>query len=105
MNPILKLVIITVPTILILRKRAPSLYIESGEDVIGKDAGYGKALADEYRDKHYHRPSDEYNPKWVLDGAIADLQLLFEVGKRLAFTDTFPKWKDGSEFKTIPEKQ
>ncbi len=83
----------------------PSLYIESGEDVIGKDAGYGKALADEYRDKHYHRPSDEYNPKWVLDGAIADLQLLFEVGKRLAFTDTFPKWKDGSEFKAIREKK
>ena len=83
----------------------PSLYIESGENVIGKDAGYGKALADEYRNKHYHRPSDEYDPKWVFDGAIADLQLLFGIGKRLAFMDTFPTWKKGSEFKAIREKK
>ena len=83
----------------------PALYIESGENVIGKDAGYGKAKADEYRDKNYHRPSDEYNANLVLEGGIEDLKLLFNVGKRLAFSDSFPKWKPGSEFKAIREKQ
>jgi len=58
-----------------------------------------------YRDKHYHRPSDEYDPAtWTFAGGLEDLKLLFLVGKRLAFETTMPKWKDGSEFKAIREK-
>ena len=83
----------------------PALYIENGVKVIGKDPGYGQAIADEYTAKHYHRPSDQFDPKWEFSGAIADLQLLFNVGKKLAYSDTFPKWKNGSEFKAIREKQ
>ncbi|MCW3119474.1 MAG: family metallo-hydrolase [Chitinophagaceae bacterium] len=83
----------------------PALFIESGTDVIGKGPGYGKAKADEYTAKHYHRPSDQYNPAWVFDGAIEDLKLLFKVGRRLAAADKFPVWKAGSEFKAIREKQ
>ncbi|MES1219691.1 MAG: M28 family metallopeptidase, partial [Bacteroidota bacterium] len=82
----------------------PALYIENGLNVIGKDPGYGKAIADEYTAKHYHRPSDQFDPKWTFDGAIADLQLLFNVGKKIAYSDILPKWKTGSEFKAIREK-
>ncbi|MES1220099.1 MAG: M28 family metallopeptidase [Bacteroidota bacterium] len=83
----------------------PALYTESGTNVIGKDPGYGKAIADEYTAKHYHRPSDQFDPKWNLNGAIEDLKLLFNVGKRLASAEKFPVWKNGSEFKAIREKQ
>lgn len=82
----------------------PALYTSSGIEVIGKDAGYGKTKEDEYTNNNYHRPSDEYDQTWVLDGAIDDLVLLFQVGKRLAFTDKWPGWKEGSEFKAIREK-
>ena len=55
---------------------------------------------DEYREKNYHRPSDEYDAAtWTMEGAIKDLKLLFAVGKRLAFETTMPGWKEGSEFK------
>lgn len=83
----------------------PSLYIENGVNVIGKDPGYGQAIADEYTAKHYHAPSDQFDPKWDLSGAIDDLQLLFRVGKKLAYSDMVTKWKAGSEFKAIREKQ
>lgn len=83
----------------------PALYIESGTKVIGKDSGYGKAIADEYTAKHYHAPSDQFDAKWDFSGAIADLQLLFMVGKKLAYSDVYPKWKNGSEFKATREKQ
>ena len=84
----------------------PALYTSSGIEVIGKDPGYGKKLEDEYTEKNYHRPSDEYDAAvWKLDGAIADLQLMFRIGRRLAFGTTWPKWKDGSEFKSIREKK
>jgi len=80
----------------------PALYISSGTDVIGKEKGFGQKQVDDYTKLNYHRPSDEYNgTAWKLDGAIDDLQLLFKVGRRLAFGHTWPAWKDGSEFKAI----
>jgi len=83
----------------------PALYTSSGTEVEGKAKEYGKQLEDDYTAKRYHRPSDEYDPQtWKLDGAIADLELLFQVGKRLAFDTKWPGWKEGSEFKAIREK-
>ena len=83
----------------------PALYIGSGVDVIGKESGYGKKMDDEYTKKNYHRPSDEYDAAtWKLDGAIDDLQLLFRIGRRLAYGQNWPEWKPGSEFKAIRKK-
>ena len=77
------------------------MYTDSGTDVIGKDADYGKKLDDEYRDKHYHRPSDEYAKEWNLEGAVEDLQLMFMVAKRISAGEKWPEWKQGSEFRDV----
>jgi Zn-dependent M28 family amino/carboxypeptidase len=82
----------------------PALYTSSGIEVTGKEAGYGKKMEDDYTANHYHAPSDQYSAAWVLDGAIQDLELMFQVGKRLAFTEKWPTWKEGSEFKALREK-
>ncbi|MFT3826448.1 MAG: M28 family metallopeptidase [Chitinophagaceae bacterium] len=83
----------------------PALYTETGIDIVGKGKEYGKQLDEEFKDKHYHRPSDEYDPAtYMLTGAVDDLQLMFRVGKRIAFGDQQPQWKNGSEFKAIREK-
>ncbi|MBO9683791.1 MAG: M28 family peptidase [Flavisolibacter sp.] len=82
----------------------PSLYTSKGIDVIGKGKDYGKQKSDEYRDKHYHRPSDEITNDWNLDGAIEDLKLLFMVGKQVASNEKWPQWKEGSEFKKLREQ-
>ncbi len=82
----------------------PSLYTETGIDVEGKGKEYGNMLDEEYRNKHYHRPSDEYDAStWTMEGGINELKLLFQVGKRLAFEESWPQWKPGSEFKGIRE--
>jgi Zn-dependent M28 family amino/carboxypeptidase len=86
------------------KQGVPSLYTSSGVDIIGKDKGYGQKMQDEYRDKHYHRPSDEYTRDWNLNGAVDDLKLFFLVGKHLAASRTWPGWKSDSEFKAIREK-
>ena len=83
----------------------PALYLENGERVVGQEENYGKNKNDDFRDNHYHRPSDEYDAKtWVLDGAIEDLTLLYNVGIEISNTPEWPKWKEGSEFKAIREK-
>ena len=58
----------------------------------------------EYYAKHYHQPSDEYDPKADRRGIGQDVRLLFRIGQKLASETTFPQWKKGSEFKTIREK-
>jgi Zn-dependent M28 family amino/carboxypeptidase len=84
----------------------PALYTSNGIDVIGKEAGYGEKQDAEYTEKHYHRPSDEFDAAtWSFEGGIDDLKLFFQVGKRLAFEEKMPVWKDGSEFKGIREKK
>ena len=84
----------------------PALYTSRGVNVIGKGEGYGEKADAEYRDKHYHRPSDEYDAAtWTFAGGLDDLKLLFLVGKRLAFETTMPKWKEGSEFKALREER
>jgi Zn-dependent M28 family amino/carboxypeptidase len=83
----------------------PALYTKRGVDIIGKGAEYGEKLEALYRDKNYHRPSDEYDPAtWTMSGGIEDLQLMFMVGKRLAFETRMVEWKQGSEFKQIRDK-
>ena len=82
----------------------PALFTETGIDLEGQGKEAGKRLNDDYVDNRYHQPSDEYvAEEWRLDGAIDDLKLLFQVGKRLSFETTWPGWKEGSEFKAIRE--
>jgi len=74
----------------------PALYVWTGTDVIGKGKEAGAKIQDEYIAKNYHRPSDEYNPStWTMDGAVNELKLLFQVGKRVVFEEKRPEWKSG----------
>ena len=82
----------------------PAMDAGAGTDVVGKGKAYGQQAQEAYVSKHYHRPSDEYNASMNLEGAVADLRLLFAVGKQLAYSHTWPQWKEGSEFKAIRDK-
>lgn len=83
----------------------PSLSAGGGVDMVDGGKERGKKLEDEYIAKHYHQPSDEFDPaQWKLDGAMEDIALYFELGKKLSFESSWPTWRDGSEFKTFREK-
>ncbi len=82
----------------------PALDAASGIDVVGKGKVYGKQLEDDYTNKHYHSPSDEYDPTWTFDGGLQHVELLFLLGKQLANSDIWPTWKSGSEFKAVRDK-
>lgn len=80
----------------------PALYIGTGIDHVEKGKEYGKQLQEEYVAQYYHKPADAYDPKrWNLDGAVDDVQLLYQVGRNLANSTKWPGWKEGSEFKAI----
>jgi len=77
----------------------PALYLDAGEDFVGKDPAFGKRKREEYVSKDYHKPSDEVKPDWDLGGAVEDARALFEVGYRVSTGSTWPEWKSGTEFK------
>ncbi|TWU55102.1 M28 family peptidase [Rubripirellula reticaptiva] len=76
----------------------PGVYLHSGVNVIGKPDGWGKEQLDQWVEKIYHQPSDEYLEEWNLSGAIEDTRLLFHVGRRVANSPEMPSWTEGDEF-------
>ncbi len=81
------------------KEGVPALDTDEGIDYIGKTEGYGQKKRDEYVANDYHKVSDEIKPDWDLSGAVEDIQLLFQVGYRVAEGEKYPEWKPGTEFK------
>lgn len=52
-----------------------------------------------YIAQRYHKPDDEYNPNWSLQGIKQDLELIYDLTLDLANTRKWPNWKEGAEFK------
>jgi Zn-dependent M28 family amino/carboxypeptidase len=82
----------------------PALNAKAGIDYIGKPPGYGKEKRDEYTKNDYHKVTDEVKPDWDLAGAVQDMQLLMDVGYRVAQGAKYPEWKPGTEFKARREE-
>ncbi|MBK7434933.1 MAG: M20/M25/M40 family metallo-hydrolase [Chitinophagaceae bacterium] len=80
----------------------PALYVKDGIDNIAKGKDFGKQLQDDFYKIDYHKPSDEYDPAtWTMEGAVNDLKILYRIGHKLAYSETWPKWKEGSEFRGL----
>jgi Zn-dependent M28 family amino/carboxypeptidase len=83
----------------------PSLTADKGLDHVTKGKEYGKQREEEWNEKYYHQQDDEYDTsRWDINGAVQDIGVMFQVGRRLAYGSEWPKWKEGSEFKAIREK-
>jgi Zn-dependent M28 family amino/carboxypeptidase len=82
----------------------PAISFRSGQDLVKGGPKAGKAASDEYNDRHYHQPSDEWTPDWDLRGAAMDVALLYTLGRDMAASRRWPDWDQGSEFKPIRDR-
>ncbi|WP_242151910.1 M28 family metallopeptidase [Sphingomonas sp. BAUL-RG-20F-R05-02] len=76
----------------------------AGEDLLvgGEAAGHAATL--DYIANRYHKPQDEYDPKWDWSGAVEDLTLYYRLGRELADGDQWPNWYKTAEFRAIRDK-
>jgi len=81
-----------------VRRGVPAFEPDHGDDFIGKPAGYGRDVRNEFFSALYHKPTDTVKPDWDLSGGVQDLQFYWMMGYRVAQADTFPQWKAGAEF-------
>ncbi|MGH9198523.1 MAG: M20/M25/M40 family metallo-hydrolase, partial [Acidimicrobiia bacterium] len=83
----------------------PALSISDPVEYIGKDAAFAKKVHDEYNDKLYHQPGDEYNVNWDFTGAVEDMRLLAELGWQIAAAPAMPAYNKGDQFARPREKR
>ena len=82
----------------------PAFSINQGTDYYGKPAGYGEKVFQEFNEKHYHQPSDEYRDDWDFAGMEEVARFGFLIGTTVANQDKLPTWKPGDEFLGTREK-
>jgi Zn-dependent M28 family amino/carboxypeptidase len=81
----------------------PAISIEAGTDVVGKPKGFGAQWLEEFNDKRYHQPSDEYRPDFDLSGSVQLGEIVLRFARRLADAPSMPTWNPGAEFhRTAP---
>ncbi len=85
------------------KEGVPAFDPNEGIDYVGKPAGYGMKMRDEFTANDYHKPSDVIKPNWDLSGDVQDCKLYFLVGYRVANDPKFPEWKPNAEFKAKRE--
>jgi Zn-dependent M28 family amino/carboxypeptidase len=82
----------------------PALYAKGGDDLVDGGRAAGEVASQAYTADRYHKPADEYDPKWKLDGVLQDLEALYGVGRTLADSDRWPNWYEGNPFRAAREK-
>ena len=76
----------------------PALSISDPVQYTGKDPGFAKKLRDEYVEKDYHQPSDEFKTDWDYTGAVEDMRVLAELGWRIANAPAMPAYHANEQF-------
>jgi len=76
----------------------PAIWFKSGTDFIGRPEGWGEQQYADWIANKYHRPSDEVEEWWNLEGLEQDARLAFMLAVVVASRDEMPKWLPGDEF-------
>ena len=78
----------------------PAFSINEGVKYKGHDAEWGMQQANEFTEKHYHQPSDEYHPDMDFTGDAVMARFGFALGWEAASTPKLVGWQKGDEFET-----
>ena len=85
------------------RLGVPVLYTANGIDLVEGGTARGRQMNEDYRANRYHNPADEILPTWDLRGAAQDAELYYNVGRGLADSDRWPRWRPDAEFRAARE--
>ena len=80
------------------RVGVPSFSINEGMKYKGHTTEWGMQQAEEFTNKHYHQPSDEYSPSMDFRGDAAITRFGFALGWTAASQPALVGWQKGDEF-------
>ena len=82
----------------------PAFTVDEGTEYLGKPAGFGKQVFEDYNTKHYHQPSDEYHDDWDMSGIEQMARFGYVLGIDIANSPRLPTWNAGDEFLSTRQK-
>ena len=80
------------------RVGVPAFSINEGMKYKGHTTDWGMQQAEEFTNKHYHQPSDEYSPSMDFRGDAAITRFGFALGWAAASQPKLIDWQKGDEF-------
>jgi hypothetical protein len=81
----------------------PGTSLESGNDYVGRPAGWGEEQHAKYTAERYHQPSDQIQPWFNYDGALQQLRVIVRTALLVGGAPEQPKWSSSSEFRQAGE--
>ena len=72
-----------------------------GPDLVQGGKAAGDKWVSDYTANCYHQPCDAWTPALDFRGAAQDVEALYDMTRRLAFSDLWPTWSEGGEFKAL----
>ncbi|MHA7870716.1 MAG: M28 family metallopeptidase [Hyphococcus sp.] len=87
------------------KKGVPMLYADGGADLVDGGVEAGEAYGADYRENRYHAPSDEYDDSWPMEAMVETVEILYETGAAMAYSDDWPNWYEGNEFRALRDAQ
>jgi len=83
----------------------PMLYAKNGVNLVDGGEDAGKAFEADYRAVRYHKPADEYDSDWDMRAILQVFEILYEVGATMAYSNQWPNWYEGNEFRALRDEQ
>ena len=82
----------------------PALYFDLGVDDREGGVAAGEARGAAYIVNDYHKPSDEWRPGMDFRGSLENLELLYQIGAKIAGEKRYPNWYPTSEFRAARDR-
>ena len=82
----------------------PAVSFGTGRDLVNGGTARAEELGKAFTRDSYHQPSDEWSADWDLSGVTPDMTLLYNVGRSLADSRSWPEWSADSEFRAERDK-
>jgi Zn-dependent M28 family amino/carboxypeptidase len=79
----------------------PAFSINEGMKFKGHDVEWGIQNEREYNTRHYHQPSDEFNPDWDFSGLAEIARFGLDLGWMAATQTQGIGWQPGDEFEAV----
>lgn len=76
----------------------PALSIRTGDEFVGKPKDWSVKFFEEFNQKNYHQPSDEFDENWRFDGMVQSLEISMAIGIRVSNLPKLPAYNPTDEF-------
>jgi Zn-dependent M28 family amino/carboxypeptidase len=82
----------------------PAFSVSAGMKVKGKAKDFAQKAFQEFNDKAYHSPQDEFKPEWDFSGFVVLGRFALDVARDVANAEGLPTWNPGDEFRPARDR-